>query len=156
MAALLLRRRHAAPGDTNGQSLDDIWWVIDAAGNAVKGEVAMGPTVRISDSGLGAILTDADGNTLYLFEPDEQGPSVCNGGCAAAWPPLIGEMAAGDGVDGSLLGTAEREDGSIQATYNGWPLYYFAGDTGPGDTNGQSLDDIWWVIDAAGNAIRTT
>lgn len=81
------------------------------------------PTVQVAASELGDILTDADGRTLYLFIPDGQGPSVCNDGCAAAWPPLTGEPVAGDGTDAALFGTAERADGTTQATYNGWPLY---------------------------------
>ncbi len=107
----------------------------------------------MSASGLGDILTDGDGNTLYLFIPDNQGPSVCNDGCAVAWPPLEGEATAGDGVDAALLGTTERDDGTTQATYNGWPLYYYADDSAPGDTNGQAVNDVWWVLSPAGNAI---
>ena len=112
------------------------------------------PEVRIADSALGGILTDADGNTLYLFVPDGRGASVCNDDCADAWPPLLGSVSAGDGVDDSLLGTAARDDGGEQATYNGWPLYYFAADTATGDTNGQGVNDVWWVISAAGDAIQ--
>lgn len=110
-------------------------------------------SVAVASSGLGDILVDGNGNTLYLFAPDEQGPSVCNDGCAAAWPPLVGEVTAGDGVDGSLLGTATRDDGAEQVTYNGWPLYYYADDSTPGDTNGQGVNDVWYVVDAAGNGI---
>ena len=142
------------PGDTNGQSINDIWWVISPTGDAIMGAAdAMGPTVAVAASGLGDILTDGDGNTLYLFIPDGQGPSVCNDACAAAWPPLEGEPTAGDGVDATLLGTATRDDGTTQATYNDWPLYYYADDTNPGDTNGQSINDIWWVISPTGDAI---
>ena len=109
-------------------------------------------SVVLSSSDLGDVLTDQDGNILYLFTPDAQGPSVCNGDCAVAWPPLV-EATAGDGVDGSLLGTADRDDGSAQATYNGWPLYYFAGDSAPGDVNGQGVNDVWYVVDAAGDGV---
>jgi predicted lipoprotein with Yx(FWY)xxD motif len=111
------------------------------------------PTVQVSATGLGDILTDADGNTLYLFTPDQQGPSVCNDACATAWPPLEGEPSAGDGIDAALLATAARDDGTTQATYNGWPLYYYAADAAPGDTNGQAVNDIWWVISPTGEAI---
>lgn len=112
------------------------------------------PVVRIEDSELGGILADADGNTLYLFVPDGQGASVCNDDCADAWPPLLGDVSAGDGVDESLLGTATRDDGEEQATYNGWPLYYFAADAAAGDTNGQGVNDVWWVISASGDAVQ--
>ena len=123
------------------------------AAPATTPAAAAGPTVQVTASGLGDILTDADGNTLYLFIPDAAGPSVCNDACAAAWPPLIGEPAAGTGADAALFGTATRADGTTQATYNDWPLYHFGGDSAPGDTNGQTLNDFWWVIDPAGEAI---
>jgi predicted lipoprotein with Yx(FWY)xxD motif len=115
---------------------------------------AEGPSVLVSESALGDILTDADGNTLYLFVPDGQGSSVCNDDCADAWPPLGGSMSAGDGVDAALLGTAARDDGSQQPTYNGWPLYYFAADTAAGDTNGQGVNDVWFAISARGDAVQ--
>ncbi len=143
----------AAPGDTNGQAANDVWWVITPTGDAITAMDDAGPTVQVAASELGDILTDADGRTLYLFIPDGQGPSVCNDGCAAAWPPLTGEPVAGDGTDAALLGTAERADGTTQATYNGWPLYYYADDAAPGDTNGQAANDVWWVITPTGDAI---
>lgn len=109
--------------------------------------------VAVSGSELGEILIDGDGNTLYLFVPDDQGDSVCYDDCAAAWPPLTGAFEAGDGVDGSLLGAVVRTDGAEQLTYNGWPLYYFANDAVPGDANGQGLNEVWYVVDAGGDAI---
>ncbi len=112
-----------------------------------------GSEVVLTASSLGDILTDEDGNTLYLFVPDNQGPSVCNDDCAANWPPLLKGPVAGDGIDATLLGTATRDDGSEQVTYNGWPLYYFANDAAPGDTNGQGVNDVWYVLDAAGNGV---
>ncbi len=110
-------------------------------------------SVAVAGSSLGDILVDQDGNTLYLFLPDAQGPSVCNDGCAAAWPPLLSGPVAGDGVDAGLLGTATRADGSEQVTYNGWPLYYYADDAAAGDTNGQGVNDVWYVVSAGGDAI---
>ena len=116
-------------------------------------ETAAGEILAVAGSGLGDILVDGDGNALYLFTPDAQGASTCYDGCAEAWPPLVTEVGAGDGVDGALLGTVARDDGTEQVTYNGWPLYYFAGDNAAGDTNGQGVNDVWFVLDAAGNAI---
>ena len=81
------------------------------------------------------------------------GPSWPND-CAAAWPPVVGEATAGPGIDATLLGTASRDDGTTQATYNSWPLYYFAGDAAPGDINGQGLNDVWFVITPTGDAVR--
>ena len=111
-------------------------------------------TLTTADSDLGTILVDDAGTTLYLFVPDAQGDSTCYDECEANWPPFAGEVSAGEGVDESLLGTTERTDGTVQATYNGWPLYYFANDAAPGDTNGQGINDVWWVVDAEGNAIE--
>lgn len=111
------------------------------------------PYVTIGETDLGAVLTDDTGMTLYLFTPDAQGDSTCAGGCATTWPPFTGDVSAGTGVDASLLGSITRGDGSIQATYNGWPLYYYSGDTEPGHTRGQGIGGVWWVIDAEGNAV---
>lgn len=108
-----------------------------------------------SASALGEIVVDADGNTVYVFLPDDQGPSTCTEGCLAAWPALLGGHAAGSGVDNALLGTSSRpDDGTTQATYNGWPLYYFSGDRDPGDTNGQGVGGNWFVIGTDGEPIR--
>jgi predicted lipoprotein with Yx(FWY)xxD motif len=116
---------------------------------------AGGDTLVVAGSDLGDILTDSEGRTLYLFDPDTQsGEPTCYDDCAEAWPAFVEEVTAGDGVDASLLTTATRtDDAGVQVVYNGWPLYYFAGDEAPGDTNGQGLNDIWWVVDASGNAV---
>ena len=114
---------------------------------------ATGRAVMVADSSLGSILVDGDGNTLYLFTPDTQGESTCYDQCEANWPPLVDDVEAGDGIDAALLGTAARTDGSEQVTYNGWPLYYFANDSAAGDTNGQGINDVWYVVDPQGAAI---
>lgn len=111
-------------------------------------------TVHVADSDLGSILVDADGMTLYLFEADTDGSSTCYDDCATAWPALIDDApVAGDGVDEALLGTTERDDGEVQVTYDGQPLYYFASDEAAGDINGQGVGDVWYVVDPAGAAI---
>ncbi|HSK22880.1 MAG TPA: hypothetical protein VK906_06885 [Egicoccus sp.] len=126
----------------------------DAA--AATGESTAEGDVAIAATDLGDVVVDADGMTLYLFMPDEQGASTCYDDCEAAWPPLTvdGEPAAGDGVDASLLGTAEREDGSLQVTYNDWPLYTWQGDAAPGDVTGQNVNDVWFVVSPDGEAIQ--
>jgi predicted lipoprotein with Yx(FWY)xxD motif len=89
--------------------------------------------------------------------PDDKGPSTCVDECLANWPAVEAPVEAGEGVDEALLGTAERpDDGSDQATYNDWPLYYFASDAEPGDINGQGNNDVWFVIGADGRAIPAT
>jgi predicted lipoprotein with Yx(FWY)xxD motif len=100
-------------------------------------------TIDVADNpDLGKILTDADGNTVYLFERDENGTSTCSGECAAQWPPVTtsGSPKAGSGADESLIGTVKRDDGGEQVTYDDHPLYRYAGDTKPGDTNGNELE----------------
>jgi predicted lipoprotein with Yx(FWY)xxD motif len=104
---------------------------------------------------LGTIVTDAEGLTLYMFGADQNGESTCYDDCAATWPALTvdGEPVAGDGIDAAQLGTTERDDGTLQVTYAGLPLYYFASDAEPGDTNGQGIGDIWYVVSPDGEAI---
>jgi len=119
-------------------------------------------TVEVSESAdFGPILVDGEGMSLYVFMADTQdsGTSACTGDCAAEWPPLMtdGDPVVGAGVDGTRLGTITRDDGSLQVTYNGWPLYRFAGDTAPGDTNGQGIDEfggLWFLVSPAGEAIE--
>jgi predicted lipoprotein with Yx(FWY)xxD motif len=114
--------------------------------------------VDLRASRLGQTLVDGQGRTLYLFEADRAGKSECDGGCATAWPPVIGggTPQAGTGVTGALLGTTIRRDGGVQVTYGGHPLYRYAGDSKPGDVTGQGLDQFgakWYVIGAGGNKI---
>lgn len=116
-------------------------------------EEAGGLEVTTSDAELGTVLVDGDGMTLYLFDNDTPGTSNCSGDCAANWPPLTGDVTAGEGVDESLLGTTERDDGTLQVTYADQPLYYFAGDQAAGDLNGQAVGGIWWVVGPDGEKI---
>lgn len=121
----------------------------DASGDAM----GTGPVVMTADTDLGTILVDGEGRTLYLFTKDSPNTSVCLEDCLVAWPILEGVPTAGDGADDSLLGSFARADGTVQATYDGWPLYYFAQDQAPGDTTGQAVNDVWWVVDADGEAV---
>ena len=109
------------------------------------------------DAQLGTFLTDANGMTLYLFTRDVPGISNCYDQCAANWPPLLtqGEPVAPDGLAG-VLGTTLRKDGTTQVTYNGWPLYYWINDHNPGDTTGQNVGGVWFVINpAAAQTVNT-
>jgi predicted lipoprotein with Yx(FWY)xxD motif len=115
--------------------------------------------VATSKSALGTFLVDAKGRALYLWDADHGSKSVCSGDCATAWPPLTttGMPKAGGKAESSLLGTTTRADGSREVTYAGHPLYYYAGDGGPGQTNGQGSDSFgspWWVVSPAGKAIQ--
>ncbi|MGZ4412157.1 MAG: COG4315 family predicted lipoprotein, partial [Gaiellaceae bacterium] len=100
-----------------------------------------------------SVLTDSRGMTLYLYTPDTAGTSTCYGQCASFWPPLLakGGVVAGTGVNQSLLGVTQRTDGSLQVTYNQHPLYFFVKDTKGGDTNGEGVGGIWYVLSAAGD-----
>jgi len=120
------------------------------------GGAAVDATVAIASTDLGDVLVDAEGNTLYAFLQDEGGESTCSGECAANWPALVvdREPTAGDGVDAALLGTTERDDGELQVVYGDWPLYTFAGDQAPGDTTGQGVGDVWYVVGPDGEPIE--
>lgn len=115
------------------------------AGTPVGGAADVNVT---ENADLGSILTDAEGYTLYVFANDEAGVSNCADACAQAWPPLTvegAEVAGGEGVTGALA-TAERDDGTLQVTYDDQPLYHFGSDNAPGDTNGNGVADLWSVV----------
>jgi predicted lipoprotein with Yx(FWY)xxD motif len=115
-----------------------------------------GALVESADSDLGTIVTDAEGRTLYFFLNDTSSESTCYEQCAENWPAFAteGDPQAGTGIDASLLGTTTRTDETVQVTYNGKPLYHFAGDQNPGDTNGQGIGDVWFVASSDGEPIR--
>jgi predicted lipoprotein with Yx(FWY)xxD motif len=116
------------------------------------------PTVQVRRTGLGRILVDSRGRTLYLFKKDTGARSRCSGSCAVNWPPLLatGRPVAGSGIKSSKLGTTRRSDGKTQVVYNRHPLYRFVADSKPGDTNGQGLTAFgarWFVVSPAGRQI---
>jgi predicted lipoprotein with Yx(FWY)xxD motif len=96
----------------------------------------------------GTVLTDGTGMTLYVFFEDAGGTSTCYDACAENWPPLTTEgQPAGEGsVNQALLGTTERDDGSLQVTYDGQPLYLYTGDSQPGDANGFGQGNVWYPV----------
>lgn len=113
------------------------------------------PVVGMRATQLGSVLVAANGRTLYLFTGDTSKASTCYGACAAAWPPLLakGSVAAGTGLKGSLVGTVARKDGTLQVTYAGHPLYFFARDGKAGQTKGQASKNFggrWFVLSPAG------
>jgi predicted lipoprotein with Yx(FWY)xxD motif len=115
--------------------------------------------LKAGTSPWGAILTDQAGRTLYGFTPDRNGTSTCaDSNCVASWPPLTSRSAvtAGSGVSASLLGSTARTEGTTQATFGQWPLYYYAGDAKPGDTDGQGVDGKWFVVGLDGKLIKKT
>lgn len=117
---------------------------------------AAGASVSVASTSVGQVLVDARGMTLYVFDPDHQGPSTCYDACATAWPPLTVTAApvAGQGVDASQLSVVARKDGRQQVTYHGWPLYLWQKDVAPGDVTGQAVKGVWWVLDPSGTPVR--
>lgn len=110
---------------------------------------------------VGDYLTDANGRAFYLFLADTSQMSNCADGCATNWPPVLVSDAndlpkIDEGMDQSLLGTVQREDGTLQLTYNGWPLYYYSGDADSGDVTGQGLNDKWYLVTPQGMGASVT
>jgi len=117
------------------------------------------PAVNVSTNpGLGNILVDNHGMTLYRFTPDERNASTCYDACARAWPPLLVDAVPADQAPtlSAELGLAPRTDGAQQLTYQSAPLYYFVGDAQPGDTNGQGSGGVWFVVSASSSASAST
>lgn len=143
----------------------------DASDNGNGDMAGQTPEVRVSEHDeFGPILTDAEGNPLYLFVNEDADPgeervtegvrgnvAPCADGCLENWPALEGDdVVAGEGVDDERLYVADV-DGRNQVVYNGWPLYYFARDEGPGDVQGQGLGqapNFWYVVNAEGQPVR--
>jgi len=96
---------------------------------------------------IGNYLADGKGMTLYYFKKDQKDKNSCTGPCLEKWPVYHGgQIQAPRGSDGKDFGEFTRADGKKQSTFKGWPLYYFAGDKAPGDTKGQGVKDVWYVI----------
>jgi predicted lipoprotein with Yx(FWY)xxD motif len=124
-------------------------------------------TVTTHKTSHGKVLSNSKGFSLYQFAKDTQGgkgksPKItCYGKCATAWPPLLvkkgAKVVAAGGVNQKLLGTAKRRDGSLQVTYNGWPLYTYAGDSKAGQTTGQGVNQFgaaWYLLKTNGQLIK--
>jgi len=127
--------------------------VVTASARAADGAL----TVRTSH--YGRILFDGRGFVLYLFTKDRRNASRCAGECAKRWPPFIVKRRAraGTGARGSLIGTTRRADGRLQVTYSGRPLYYYVGDTSPGQIlcqNAPEFGGIWYVVKPDGSPVR--
>ena len=127
---------------------------VSAASSAPASASSSGTALKTTTIGGVTVLTSATGFTLYSFVPDTAARSNCNGACAAYWPPVKGPAAAGPGVTGTLT-TITRSDGSLQAAYDGHPLYTYVGDTAPGQAKGNGLNlsgGVWHEVTASGGA----
>ena len=137
----------AVRGDNKGVSFPalGVWPIANV--NTTTAPTVVPPTVQLStDSELGSILTDSDGNTLYFFSKDTKDTSVCLGGCADIWPIFYsGDLVVGSGLNAADFATITRTDGELQTTYKGWPLYYYSSDNVAGDTNGEDVNNVWYV-----------
>lgn len=116
-------------------------------------DTAGSAALMVAESELGEIVVDGAGMTVYMFDDDTHGgeASTCEGQCAENWPAVTtdDEMPEVEGVTGEV-GTITGADGDTQVTLGGWPLYYFVGDTAPGDVAGQGVNGVWWVLSPAG------
>jgi len=131
---------------------------------AACGGAASGPpgyNIRVGTvTGLGPVLVDGAGYTLYMYVPDHRGRSTCYRVCAQQWPPLllphgVRHPVAGRGVNAALLGTVTRSGGTVQVTYNRWPLYLYDADVQPGQATGQADDmGLWYVLSPRGTIDR--
>ena len=113
-----------------------------------------GPTLKTTTIGGTQVLTNSAGLTLYWFAPDTSTTSKCTGSCATYWPPVKGPATEGSGVTGTV-GVITRPDGTMQATYNGHPLYTYAADGGPGQNKGDGLNvsgGVWHEVTLSGAA----
>ncbi|MGY4772107.1 COG4315 family predicted lipoprotein [Kribbella sp. CWNU-51] len=125
-----------------------------AASQAAGGEAKL---ATADVSGLGKVVVDGNGRTVYIFDKDTSGKSNCEGDCLAKWPAVTAGDGTPqlDGIDASLVSTVTRSDGSKQLAIGGLPLYLFASDAKAGDATGQAVGGIWWVVGADGQKITT-
>ncbi len=126
----------------------------EAAASAAPSEAASAPpasgvTLTIVQTSAGETLAGENGLTLYVQIEEADGNIVCVDDCLTNWPPLTGTVDAGE-ADAGMLGTVTRPDGTEQVTYNGYPLYYFAGDSAEGDANGQGIGGVWFIASPSG------
>jgi predicted lipoprotein with Yx(FWY)xxD motif len=123
-----------------------------AGGSSAPASSGGGTTVNMTTINGTAVLTNSSGKTLYWFAPDTSTTSNCSGSCATYWPPVTGPVTAGSGVTGTL-GTITRTGGTMQATYDGHPLYTYVGDTAAGQAKGNGLNlsgGLWYEMTVSG------
>ncbi|MGK3203875.1 SCO0930 family lipoprotein [Amycolatopsis sp. MEPSY49] len=136
-----------------GQNVSADWAAITPAGE--KAEASAPTTLGATDiDGLGPVLTDQAGRTLYLFTKDGQGSgqSTCDGTCAKTWPPLLvdGRITVAPAIDTGLVGRLTRADGRNQVTVGGWPVYTYAKDGAPGEATGHGAANTWYAVEPSG------
>jgi predicted lipoprotein with Yx(FWY)xxD motif len=132
-----------------------------AATRGASARRADSATLELRETGLGKILTNASGFTVFEFTKDKKKRDVCMtiSGCTETWPPLIvsGSPVAGSGVSQSLLGTTKLTGGEEQVTYAGRPVYLYRGDSGPEETSYVGVKEFggtWYALNAKGKAVK--
>ena len=153
----LVRRRSPAVGLALVAALF-LMAAAQAAGSSAS-RTGTRAVVALRTTGIGAVLVDSQGRTVYLFEKDRNGLSMCNSACVKFWPRLTshGSPHAGKGVHQSLLGLTRARSGVGQVTYAGHPLYTFVGDKRPGQTSGEGLDNFgaeWYAVGPNGHKVE--
>ena len=140
----------AAPGLAGTEQPSGALGVPGASETAAAGTGTPVTTGEVAQHG--TLLTDGTGMTLYVFFEDSEGVSTCYDACADNWPPLLteGTPPAQGGASEALLSTTERDDGSMQVTYDGQPLYLYSGDSQPGDANGFGQGNVWYPVTPEG------
>ncbi|WP_078585147.1 hypothetical protein [Streptomyces anulatus] len=131
----------------------------DSGNSGGEGMVTTTMVMAKEMKGMGSMVTDDDGMTLYLSHKDQSDPSMsmCTGDCTKTWMPVMAQDSVQTmGVEKSLLGTVDRSDGMKQLTLGGWPLYRYMGDTKAGQMNGQAKDDKWFAVTPAGKKASMT
>jgi predicted lipoprotein with Yx(FWY)xxD motif len=139
--ALLIAGCGSSPGSTG------------TTGTSASASAASGSALKATTIGGATVLANAEGFALYWFAPDTATTSKCTGSCATTWPPVKGPATAGSGVTGTLA-TITRPDGTVQATWNGHPLYTYTGDTAPGQATGNGLNvsgGVWHEVTTSGS-----
>ncbi|HXC82591.1 MAG TPA: hypothetical protein VNV62_12150 [Trebonia sp.] len=152
LATALLAAACGSSGTSGGSSTP-------AAGSTATGSAAA-LVITTKSGSAGTYLTDGSGRAVYMWTKDGMNKSECSGACASAWPPVpaSGTATASGAAVSTDLGSITRSDGSKQLTYDGHPLYYFSGDSGPGTTNGQGSDGFgakWWLVSTSGASITS-
>jgi predicted lipoprotein with Yx(FWY)xxD motif len=142
----------SASGGSNGYGYGNSSATVARSGAGVA-------RIAAASSSLGRILVNGQGRTVYLFQKDTGKASTCYGACAGVWRPVTatGAPQGGTGAVAAKLGTSKRSNGVRQVTYNGHPLYTYAGDAKPGQTKGQAVDEFgaeWYVLSPAGKKIE--
>jgi len=118
---------------------------------------ASGSSLAVGNSSLGMVAVDGHGMTVYYYSKDVKGSgkSTCTGGCLALWPAVTATSSSPkvDGVTGTV-GTITRDDGTLQVTIDGMPVYTYAQDSQAGDVNGEGIDNLWYAVSPDGSAIK--